>query len=375
MYEHKGLGDILFIMLYGGATMLAVVACFYLLLTHGNIFSSTVNPPRSLRRWAAAFLASVAASHVWWVVLGLYWLVDDRLMRNIVAITLDRLTFVPLMMVVLLRMLQDKHRKAWPIALAMLPFAVIAVYSVIARSNAFEWFVEGYSFFIGIVFILYYVYAVRQYGRWLHDNFSDLEHKEVWQSLALLAFILVVYMCYTSNEGALATEYLAQVNTLIIIGFVLWRVETLQQLDAENAEEIVNGSETFESKEDVAAFSIQANIGMLLEQQCKAKQLYLQHDLTLKQLSVVIGTNRTYLSAYFAQQGITYNTYINSLRIEHFISLYRKSAESSLSVNATKLAQQSGFGSYSTFSVAFKRYTGSTVSTWMRQEACSHDIA
>jgi AraC-like DNA-binding protein len=152
-------------------------------------------------------------------------------------------------------------------------------------------------------------------------------------------------------------------------------VETLQQLDAENAEEIVNGSETFESKEDVAAFSIQANIGMLLEQQCKAKQLYLQHDLTLKQLSVVIGTNRTYLSAYFAQQGITYNTYINSLRIEHFISLYRKSAESSLSVNATKLAQQSGFGSYSTFSVAFKRYTGSTVSAWMRQEACSHDIA
>lgn len=368
MYEQKGLDDILFLMLYGGAAMLAVVSCFYLLLTRSNMFSSMVHPPKSLRRWAAAFMASVAASHVWWVVLGLYWLVDDRLMRNIVAITLDRLSFVPLMMIVLLRMLQDKHRKLWPIALAMLPFAVIAVYCIITHSYAFEWFVKGYSLFIGITFIIFYVYAVRQYGRWLHDNFSDLEHKEVWQSLALLAFILVVYMCYTSNEGALATEYLAQANTLIIIGFVLWRVETLQQLDAENTEEMVTNSESLEGKEDTAAFSIPANIGTKLEEHCKNNQLYLQHDLTLKQLSTIIGTNRTYLSAYFAQQDITYNTYINNLRIEHFIGLYRESVGSLRSVNAMNLAQQCGFRSYSTFSAAFKRYTGTTVTAWMRQE-------
>ena len=32
MYEHEGLNDILFLMLYGGAALLAVVACLYLLL-------------------------------------------------------------------------------------------------------------------------------------------------------------------------------------------------------------------------------------------------------------------------------------------------------------------------------------------------------
>ena len=149
MYEYKGLQDIFFVMLYGGATLLAVMACLYLLLTRGNMFSSAINPPKTLRRWtlrrwAAAFMASVAASHVWWVMLGMYWLTDDRLSRNIVAITLDRLTFVPLMMVVLLRMLQDRRRPLWPVFVAMIPFAVTAVVSLVKHNNDFEWFIEIY---------------------------------------------------------------------------------------------------------------------------------------------------------------------------------------------------------------------------------------
>ena len=106
MYEHLGLQDISFIMLYGGAAMLAVVGCCYLLLTPGNAFSSDIRPPKVLRGWAAAFMAFVALSHVWWCVLGIFWLHEDRLVRNAVAIMLDSVTLMPCMMAVLLRMLQ-----------------------------------------------------------------------------------------------------------------------------------------------------------------------------------------------------------------------------------------------------------------------------
>lgn len=230
MYQHEGLSDILFLMLYGGAALMAMLAALYLLLTRGNAFSSHITPPASLRRWAAAFMLSVAASHAWWYVLGLHWLTDDRLVRNIVAITLDRLTFVPLMMAVLLRMLQDRRRPLWPIGVAMLPFAAIAIVCIVGHNSAFERFTESYSLVLALTFLIYYVRALRQYDRWLRQNYSDLQHKEVWQSLVLLAIILIVYIAYTSNEGALATEYFAQVNTLIIVGFVIWRVETLQEL-------------------------------------------------------------------------------------------------------------------------------------------------
>ena len=358
MYEYKGLQDIFFVMLYGGATLLAVMACLYLLLTRGNMFSSAINPPKALRRWTAAFMASVAASHVWWVMLGMYWLTDDRLTRNIVAITLDRLTFVPLMMVLLLRMLQDRRRPLWPVFVVMIPFAVTAIVSLAKRNNDFEWFVEAYSILLALSFTVYFVFAVRQYGRWLHENFADLEHKEVWQSLLLLAFILLVFMAYASNGGALGTEYLAQINTLIIITFTLWRVETLQQLE-----------ETEEETEESTDSSGTYNIGALLELHCEAAGLYLQHDLTLHQLSIAIGTNRTYLSSYFAQQGITYNAYINRLRIEHFMRLHLTNRNLLQPATAAILAQQSGFHSYTTFSIAFKKHTGTTVTAWMKSES------
>jgi len=67
----------------------------------------------------------------------------------------------------------------------------------------------------------------------------------------------------------------------------------------------------------------------------------------LQQLAATIGTNRTYLSNYFAQQGYTYNTYINRLRTDHFIRLYHKNINTPTQVTATLLAQQCGFRSCS----------------------------
>ena len=43
--------------------------------------------------------------------------------------------------------------------------------------------------------------------------------------------LLAVYMIYTSNAGELMREYLSQVITIVIIAFLLWRVETLQELE------------------------------------------------------------------------------------------------------------------------------------------------
>ena len=234
MYEYQGLSDAFFLMLYGAAAWFALLACVYLLFRRGNAVAGyEVSSSRMLRWWTAAFMAAVFASHVWWAVLGQVLLTDDRLVRNIVAITLDRLTFVPLIMCVLLRMLQDRRRPLWPVWAVVAPVAVLAVVCIALRNDVFEPAVELYMAVVAVAFLVYYVQAVRQYGRWLLDNYADLERKEVWQSLLLLAFILFVHVAYSTNSGALATEYLAQVNTLIIIAFLVWRVETLEELREE----------------------------------------------------------------------------------------------------------------------------------------------
>ena len=231
MYEYRGLQDLFFMMLYGGAAFFALLACVYLLLRRDNVFAADVRSSHVLRRWTAGFMAAVFASHVWWILLGTQILVDDRLVRNIIAITLDQLTFVPLMMCVLIRMLQDRRRPLWPLIPLFSPIAVMAVVCIVNRNDIFMPVVEYYMVFLAITFIIYYVRAVRQYGRWLLDNYADLERKEVWQSLAFAIVLLLAYAIYTSNAGELMREYLSQVITIVVIAFLLWRVETLQELE------------------------------------------------------------------------------------------------------------------------------------------------
>ena len=100
--------------------------------------------------------------------------------------------------------------------------------------------------------------------------------------------------------------------------------------------------------------------------------LYLQYDLTLSQLSATVGTNRYYLSQYFSRQGTTYNAYINGLRIDHFVGLYRQAVAAKQGGTVRKLAQDSGYRNYATFSNAFKQRMGKNVTAWIKEGDGEH---
>ena len=222
----------LFMVLYIGAAFFALVACLYLLFRQRNVFAEDVRSSRVLRRWTAVLMAAMVASHVWWYVIGMWWLADDWLVRTIVVIMLDHATLVPLVMAVLLRLLQDRSRPLWPWLVVQLPVVMFAIAGMYQRSWLYGYELPHYyQLAVVAVFVVYYIFALRQYGRWLLDNFADLERKEVWQSLLFAIILLMVYVIYTSNAGELMREYLSQVITFVIIVFLLWRVETLQELE------------------------------------------------------------------------------------------------------------------------------------------------
>ena len=72
------------------------------------------------------------------------------------------------------------------------------------------------------LFLLYYIRALLQYGRWLHDNYADLEHKEVWQSLLFVIALFVIYETYFTNPGEMAREYLSQFFTIAIVALTVY---------------------------------------------------------------------------------------------------------------------------------------------------------
>ena len=233
MFDYRGLQDVLFIALYIGVAFLALLVAVYLLFRRRNVFADVRSSLR-LRRWTAVLMATMAASHVWWYAVGTWWLADDWLVRTITVIMLDHATLVPLVMAVLLAMLQDRRRPLWPWLVVQLPVVMIAVAGMDERNWVYGYELPHYyQLAVCAVFVVYYIFALRQYGRWLLDNYADLEHKEVWQSLAFALALFAVYSLYTSNMGEMAREYLSQVISIIIIAFLLWRVETLQELESE----------------------------------------------------------------------------------------------------------------------------------------------
>ncbi len=75
------------------------------------------------------------------------------------------------------------------------------------------------------------------------------------------------------------------------------------------------------------------------------EQVFLNPKLTLTELALKVGTNRTYMSNYINRElGKTFFDFINSLRLEYAINLL-------LSTNLTLevIAERSGFNSLSTF--------------------------
>jgi hypothetical protein len=234
MYGEQSILDPFFMALYGGTALLTLVAALYLLLRRSNAIAPDVCSSRMLRRWTAAFFLASALSHVWWYAIGQWWLADDWLVRTILVIMLDHATLVPLVMGVLLAMLQDRRRLLWPWLVAQLPVVMFAVVGMDERDWTMGYMLPHYyQLAVCAVFVVYYIFALRQYGRWLRDNFADLDRKEVWQSLVFALALFAAYEVYTSNGGDLMREYLAQVLTLVIVGFLVWRVETLEELPSE----------------------------------------------------------------------------------------------------------------------------------------------
>ena len=374
--------SILYFLLHGAGTAVSVVLCLYLLLCRGKAIAPDIKSPARLRRWAAALFGVMALAHIWWILFYTYS--DDT--RSVIyglLVAIDCMVLPPVFVGTLLTMLQDRRQPLWPIFVVMTPCAVIAVLQTALPSVDLTTPNKIYGLVIIVTFIIYLVVSVRQYGRWLRDNYADLEHKEVWISLTLLIglMILITSFEYTDNYV---------MNTIVhLIGFplaglLLWRVETLSDLSSDNS---VSPSAQRDnclsecsamppckaqnpSPEGEASHIGQLPpIGQLLAKHCEDAQLFLQTDLTLSQLSVAVGVNRYYLSQYFASQGTSYYEYIHDLRIRYFVARYRELAAAQKPIVAQQLAQESGYHSYSTFSTAFKQRMHKSVTAWMREEA------
>ena len=187
-------GLILFFILYGITGVVPAIAAVYLLLRRANAIAPGITPPMRLRRWTASFFAVTTLAHVWWLLFYIY---------SLVIVMVDCMLLFVTFAGMLLAMLQDRRRPVWPALVTMIPFVALCGAVMAFPSKLFEQITVAYLVLLGLLFTVHMIFAIRQYGRWLNDNYADLENKKVWlcQAVALGCMLLFVLYVFAVDMG------------------------------------------------------------------------------------------------------------------------------------------------------------------------------
>ena len=227
-FDTLSIQSTLFFILYGVTGVVPLIAALYLLLRRGNAIAPGVTPPMRLRRWTASFFAVTVLAHIWWI---LFYLFSNDL-QSVGYMLLSMLDCVLLFITfagTLLAMLQDRRRQVWPFMMAMIPFLALGGALMAFPGSLLEQIIAAYLVLLSLLFTAYMVYAIRQYGRWLNDNYSDQENKKVWlcQTVSLVCMLLFVLYVFADN---MLLIWFIHIIELVLVVLLLWRVETLQRL-------------------------------------------------------------------------------------------------------------------------------------------------
>ena len=111
--NHTSTQLILFFILYGVTGVVPLLAALYLLLRRGNAIAPGVTPPVRLRRWTASFFAVASLAHVWWLLFYIYS-GDQNYIGSMLLAMVDCVLLFATFAGMLLAMLQDRRRPAWP---------------------------------------------------------------------------------------------------------------------------------------------------------------------------------------------------------------------------------------------------------------------
>ena len=141
------------------------------------------------------------------------------------------------------------------------------------------------------------------------------------------------------------------------------QVENAFEQDIQSEEELLTNSET--EHEIVSEKEVPRSYTGIIEKVDNWIKTdgYVQQGLTIKELSEILYTNRTYLSAYIkTTYKMTFREWITSLRLEYAKNILKEHPE----INIQKLAESSGFLSQSNFIKLFSEKEGCTPAKWKK---------
>ena len=243
--------------------------------------------------------------------------------------------------------------------LMVLPFIVAFVSYLIFASNLIFDALFVYAVLYSLLMVVYIYFAVKRYNKLVEENLSNTENVSVnWLSsvviMLVVCFVLWIVSCYFTSWIVDGCYQLALLLMWVIMLYYSDRQKVVK----------MHFPVQIKATED-----IEAQLGAKLELLMNKDEVWKNPHLSLADLALMIGTNRTYLSNYLnSTQNKTFYDYVNGYRIEAALRMMHGNECTNTMV---EIAENSGFNSISTFRRVFSRVTGCSFGEY-RQKMLEH---
>lgn len=227
-----------------------------------------------------------------------------------------------------------------------------------------------------LVYLLLAYRLTKKYNHRIANFYSNLEGRElVWVKLLTMTFLITSMLSIVVNimgrgrflehDWLLAFPSLIFSTMLFIIGLQGSKQNfTVKGLEEDEVE--------VENKEiDISRVDNKDRIQLRNERLKKEllglfeeEKIYLNPELKITDVCVMLRTNRTYLSGFINREfGLSFNDLINKHRVQQAVSVLKNNSNLP---PLNDMAIHAGFGSVSSFTRAFKNHTGINVSQYKK---------
>lgn len=207
----------------------------------------------------------------------------------------------------------------------------------------------------------YTIFGIRTYHRKLLNSYSDIEGRRLdWLYMVLAIILATMIDCYIVVEF-LGLEY---IFIHIIVSTAAWAYVGVHISRQRVVDSVV--MEIADQKPAVNERTAERNeqIAIRLQERVVEKRMYVNPDLTIREVALELGTNGSYISAYLnGVLGKSFTTYINEMRMRDVEALLSREKDMSLE----KIAQQTGFNSSATMNRVFAAKYGCSPSAYRQK--------
>lgn len=355
-------------MLYGSVFMNGTCFMFFLML---GILSFTKRNESHLKKVLSYILFYWSLLLLKDIVYYFPFVQDNDLVRDFFLL-LD-MTVVPTCVFYAIELLSPHIVTGRTVLFHGVPFLLCPfVFLSVGYTGLFSFFLScAVAYCIGVFFFI--VTWVKRYRKRIQDMYSDIDQLDVkwlWLVVFVMLFVLFVWVLLSQYVNYLSdiVYYLLIMSVWGIISYKSLQQKTPVKIEEATEEEMIIGEEQEMVEDNELSAFLSKEIYRLFEVENIARNPHLTLSDTVK----LIGTNRSYFSAYINNEmGITFYELVNGYRLKYAEELLKAS---NFSMTQSELAMAVGFNSLSTFKRAFMKKHHMTPSQFRSQHVQHNEI-